>query len=61
MNISKLIPKSDDCFLNCEHRQIGTNTDFGYVITPCESYTGEYFQIFGSQTGKLFPSYGVKR
>ena len=61
VNISKHIPNCCHYFLNCERAQIGTNTNFGYVMTPYEVYVGEYFQIFGSKTEKLFPSYGVKR
>ena len=61
VNISKHIPNCCHYFLNCERAQIGTNTNFGYVMTPHEVYVGEYFQIFGSKTEKLFPSYGVKR
>ena len=46
VNISKHIPNSDSCFLNCETRQIDTIMNFGYVMNLHEVYVDEYFQNF---------------
>jgi hypothetical protein len=46
VNISKQVPNSDPCFLNCEMRQIETNTSFGYVMNLHKFYVHKYFQNF---------------
>jgi hypothetical protein len=46
--------------LNWEQRQIDTNTIFGHVMSLHQLYSGEYFQIFSSQTAILFHRYGPK-
>jgi hypothetical protein len=48
VNIWNHVSNSDCYFLNCERRQIDTNTNFGCVITLYKIYIGEYFQNFSS-------------